>query len=379
MPSGTFHPGPTVVFVDNAQWESFFLLAVILRKAGIRTVRISVGSSRWHVDQILFDRHISLLVPPTPEELAEMLSSEYVTDIQPTESMAKIAYAAVNLLPSSQRSDFWIGRSEFIDKWDVAITLRNLGIPTPDALLAECASPIEAVAQLSLPIVLKRRVGAAGSGVEIFNTLESLEEFVSEIDNLSEWFFERFINGKLLVCAVCVGNEGIDVMATYEILKRRKLHGSSVVVEIRHDARVSETGRVLISAINIRGLICFDVIRDFTGVDWVHDVNPRAFGSFITFQQAGYDFSNAYVQYLTGGGLVQESRDNAARQKALVFPYGLMEVFRSREHGIPWFRTLESALRYWRLLGPRYFFSLAVRGIAYSFRMNRTHLGFRRH
>jgi hypothetical protein len=379
MPDDTFHPGPTVVFVDDAQWECFLQLAVILRKAGIRTVRVSVGLSRWYVDQILFDRYVRLPFPPTPEQLADILSSECVTDVQPTESLAMTTYAALNLLPASQRPDIWIGRSAFLDKWKVASTLRGLGIPTPDALLAEFTSPIEAVAQLSLPIVLKRRVGSSGSGVEVFDSIESLEQFVSRIEVLSDWFYERFIHGQSLVCAMCVGNEGIDVIATYEILKRVRLRGSSTVVEILNDARTTENGRTLINATHIRGLVCFDVIQDSNDIDWIHDVNPRAFGSFLTCQLGGFDFCGAYVRYITGRGNIEPSRVDASGHKSFVFPYGMKEVFRSGQLGTAWFRTLQWTWRYWRLLGFRYFLSLAIRGLVFSFRRNWERLGLRRH
>jgi hypothetical protein len=62
-------------------------------------------------------------------------------------------YAALNLLPASQRSDIWAGRSAFLDKWDAASALRELGLRTPDTLLADVSSPSEAIAQLSLPII----------------------------------------------------------------------------------------------------------------------------------------------------------------------------------------------------------------------------------
>ena len=371
MLNDTFHPGPTVVFVDDAPWECFFQLAVILRKAGIRTVRVSVGLSKWHVDQILFDRHVPLPFPPTPEQLADILSSECVTDVQPTESLAMTTYAALNLLPASQRSDIWIGRSAFLDKWDVASTLRDLRIRTPDALLAEFTSPIEAVAQLTFPIVLKRRVGSSGSGVEVFDSLESLEQFVSRIEVISDWFYERFIHGQSLVCVICVGSDGVDVIANYEILKRVKPRGTSTVVEILNDERITENGRMLIDAIHIRGLVCIDIIRDSNDIDWIHDVNPRVFGSFLTCQFGGFDFCDAYIRYLTGRDRFEPSRADDSGNKSFVFPYGIKEVFRSGQLGTAWFRALKWTWRYWRLLGSRYFLSLAIRGLAFSIRRNR--------
>jgi len=279
-------------------------------------------------------------------------------------------YEALDLLPASQRSDVWIGRSAFLDKWRVANNLRDLGLRTPDTLLAEFTSPIEAVAHLSLPIVLKRRVSSSGSGVEVFNTLDSLQEFVAKIERPNEWFFERFIQGQSLVCASCVGDDGIDVIATYEILKRVKLRGSSIEVEIRDDARIAEIGKIVVNAMHIRGLACFDIIRDSNEIDWIHDVNPRVFGSVSTCQLVGFDFFGAYVHHLTGQGSIEPSRHVTIKEKAFVFPYGLMEVFRSGRLGTALLRTLQWTWRYWRLLGSRYFLALAIRGLAFSMRIN---------
>ena len=64
---------PTVVFVDDGRWESFIELAAILRKAKIRTVHISVGPSKWWPERLVFDRSVSLSLPPSPEQLAKLL------------------------------------------------------------------------------------------------------------------------------------------------------------------------------------------------------------------------------------------------------------------------------------------------------------------
>jgi hypothetical protein len=378
MLDDTHRARPTVVFVADAPWESFFHLAAILRKAGFRTVRVSVGQSSWQANRILFDRHVSLPFPPTPEELAETLSNEYVTDVQPTESLAMTTYAALNLLPSSQRSDIWIGRSAFLDKWSVANAVRHLGLRTPDVLLADATSPIEAVDKLSLPIVLKRRVGSSGSDVEVFNTLESLQAFVAKIECSSDWFFEQFIEGQSLVGASCVGDHGIDFISVYEILKRFNVRGASIMIKIRNDTKIVETGRLLINSLHIRGLVCFDIIRDSNGIDWIHDVNPRAFGGLSMCQFVGFDFCGAYIRFLKGRDSIEPSRADTSEVKAIVFPHGWKEVFRSGQPWTAWFRISQWTWQYGRLLGLRYFLSLAIRGPATKLHKNWKRLRIRR-
>jgi hypothetical protein len=361
MPISLIHPGPTVVFVDDAQWECFFHLAAILRKEGIRTVRVSVGLTGWQGNRLLFDRHVSLLAPPTPEQLSAILSSEFVTDVQPTESLALVTYAALDLLPESQRSDTWLGRSALLDKWCIASDLPDLGLRTPDTLLVELVSPAKAVEELSLPIVVKRRVSSGGLGVEIFECLESLKDFVSRIEDPREWIFQRYVEGRSIVCACCAGGNGFELIATYEILKRRYARGPSIAVGIVRDESVTENGRLLINAAQIRGMVCFDVIRDADGVDWIHDVNPRVFAGATMCQSVGIDFYRFYVQELLGNRRVELLDVDEIKEMAYLFPSGWKEVFKSAHasgagaFGFQWTR------RHLRLLGLRYFLNMVAR------------------
>jgi len=323
-------------------------------------VRVTVGPAGWRAEHVLFDRNVSLPSPPTPEEMAQILSEEYVTDVHSTESLAMNTYAALNLLPISHRSDRWVGRSAILDKWRVSGVLRDLGLRTPDTLLADGTSADEAVAKLSLPIVLKSRVDASGSGVNVFDTLASLRTFFATIQSPNDWFFEQFIHGESLVCASCVSDEGIEVIATYEVLKSIYPRGPSSVVKFRNDAKLEESARTLIDALHIRGLMCFDIIRDSNGVDWIHDVNLRVFSGFSMSQLVGFDFRGAYIRYLLGHGVIQPSRLDALKAESFAFPQGGKDMYRAGARRTAWLRSIQWTWRYWRLLGSRYFLYFTI-------------------
>ena len=378
MSHSAIHPRPAVVFVEDEQWESFFQLAAIVRKAGFRTVRISVGLIGWQAGDSLFDRNVSLSSLLSPQLLSDILLAEYIADVQPTESLATTTYVGLDLLPASSRSDIWKGRSLLLDKWKTSNALRNLGLRTPDTLLADVTSPRKAIEQFSLPIVLKRRVGSSGSNVGMFTSLESLQEFTATLDSPDQWFYERFIQGRSLVCASCVSDDGIDVIATYEVLKRTRLHGPSSVVEFQADARMAESGRSVIEALNIRGLVCFDMIRDSDGVDWIHDVNPRVFEGLSMCQLAGFDFRGAYIRCLSGRGYIEPSRPPNPGSKMYGFPRGRRELFRSAPSGAAWVRTLQWLWRNWRLLGTRYFLIYTIKRPISSIQQNWKMSGIRR-
>jgi hypothetical protein len=343
----------------------------MLRKAGFRTVRISVGLTGWQPENAVFGRHVSLTSPPSPEQLAEILSNEYVADIQPIERLAATTYAALDLLPSSQRSDMWIGRSAFLDKWDVAQILRDIGVHAPDTLLASVTSSFEAVEELSTPIVLKKRVGSSGSGVEVFSTLDSLEEFVAGIDHLDEWFYERYVQGRSLACAIVARDDGIDVIAIYEILKRLNVRGPSVAVKFQDDELMAEYATALSDAMHVRGFVCFDFIQDSGGVNWIHDVNLRVFATFSICQMVGVDFFGAYIRCLTGDGEIAPAHHDTSGTEAVAFPSGLRDVSRLGRRWTAWLRTVHWIWRYERLLGPRYIVSWIIGSIASASRSAR--------
>jgi len=357
---------PTVVFVDDEPWECFFHLSALLRRAGVRTIRVSVGHSKWQPEGLVFDRNVSLSSVPTAEQLAEILFDEDVTDIQPTESLAGTAYAALDLLPRSDGPDLWRGRAAFLDKWDVAIRLREIGLRIPDTLRADLSPPTEAVTHFALPIVLKSRVGSSGLGVEVCESLESLQKFWETIKEPREWFYERFVQGESFVCAACVGDEEIEVVATYETIERVYFRGPSTVVVLRHEPTLVDIAKRLAGVMRIRGFVCFDVIRDTSGHEWIHDVNPRVFGTFSMCQLAGYDFVGAYLKCLRGEGSIEPNRLETFDVRSYTFPSGLGEVLRSGHSGRAWSRTFRWGWRYERLLGWRYFLSWTMRVLTRS-------------
>ena len=68
------------------------------------------------------------------------------------------------------------------------------------------------------------------------------------------------------------------------------------MIEFKTDLRLAESGRTLNDSLHLRGLFCFDIIRDSKDVDWIHDLNARAFSGLTTCQLAGFDFRGAYLR-----------------------------------------------------------------------------------
>jgi hypothetical protein len=197
--------------------------------------------------------------------------------------------------------------------------------------------------------------------VEIFKCLESLEDFVSRIEEPREQIFQRFVEGRSLVCASYAGDDGFELIATYEILKRSHARGPSTVAGIVRDDSITENGRLLINAAKIHGMVCFDFIRDTNGVDWIHDVNPRTFAGVSMCQSVGIDFYSFYIQGLLGISRIELCDDDEIEEKAYVFPTGWKEVFKSGRASRAEMFGFQWARLHVRLLGLRYFLNVATR------------------
>jgi len=327
---------------------------------------------------LLFDRNLSLASPEDLDRLSDLLADEYVADVQPVENLAAATYTALDRLRATQRSNLWKGRSAVIDKWHVAGVLRDAGLSVPDTLAADSVATRDAIAQLSLPIVLKRRVSAAGTDVQVAHSLQELDQLMATIDDLDDWFFERFIEGRSIVCAHFVDEHGGDLVAMYEITKRSTPLGPPSGVTFLSDPQLVATARRLTDALGIRGFANFDLIRDDNGRDWIHDINPRVIAGIALCQFVGFDFLGSYVRCLSGQGPTENEQLDASGAVAYLFPGGWKDVLRSGGRRGARLRVLRWVGRYWKLLGPRYFLFVATRRADAAGRRLRQRLGFRR-
>jgi hypothetical protein len=80
---------------------------------------------------------------------------------------------------------------------------------------------------------------------------------------------------------------------------------------------MAETGRGVVDALGITGIMNLNVIRDGDGRDWIHDVNPRVFGSFIAFRPRGIDLLQSYADWV-----LKSSQPEVMRPKISAGPRG---------------------------------------------------------
>ena len=343
-------PVPAILFVDDGSLTPFVQLAVVLRRSGYRTIRVTtashtVGSSLTR--RIAFDR-VLYLKRPALAELDRILAGELLVDVQCSEHVAVDVYRALAHRQAPVGATGWRHRADLIDKWKVVRLLDAVGIAHPDSVAGE-TPPREAVRALGLPIVVKPRLGAYGEGILLARTLGELEAHVAMV-RPEEVLFEAFIDGTPANYCAVVG-DGAERDMTYRTLRRgANAWSASIEIACYQDDAFTEIGRKLAAALPCEGLLNVDAIRDAHGRYLVHDVNLRVWGAFFASWSAGYDLTSPYLRWL--GDQVRRSAGDG-EQTARIFPDYADTLWRTtRRAGL---RVFAEQLRdYRRLLGFRY-------------------------
>jgi len=356
-PQGT----PSVIFLDDCRWNAFHQLAPLLRRAGVRTIRVSTESrvKTRVASRLLFDRYAILPDESDVGAFREILAGEDVVDIQFAESLGDLVAKSADLLQPDVAEQ--VGRRiSVVDKFVAAGMLAAAGVRTPEVVPVADATPAEMAERFGFPIVVKERVGYGGERVSIVGDLEALVAATSGWGRgTGDLFYEQYVDGTKLNYAAVVSSTGIEQELAYQVTRWRQPVGRASEVETIDDAQLVAFGRRALDVVGCKGLVNMDVIRDVNGVDWLIDFNARAFGGSGNFLAAGIDTSEGYLRAIGLRAAAPKRTKPVVGIRIRVFPTSLEDVIDSGS--IP--RTVLAFARdsspYIRWLGVRYWLSEA--------------------
>jgi hypothetical protein len=351
---------PAVVFVDDCGWNAFHQLAPQLRRAGVRTVRVSSeGLRKTRVaSRLLFDRYETLRNRDDFQALRDILASENVVDIQFAESVSTLVSEATGVLAPTVAAQ--LGRRlAVIDKVMASRLFAQAGIRTPQAIPVSEVSPEEVAARFGFPLVVKGAIGYGGEGVSIVHGLGELMAATGAgaPDTL---FYEQFIAGTKLDYAAAVGPAGIEQELTYRVSRWHQPVGRATEVETIEDPQLVAFGRRVLGVAGCTGLVNMDVIRDKQGVDWLIDFNARVFGGSSSFKAAGIDTSEGYLKAI-GQRSAPPTRESALTGVRIrVFPTCLEDVIDTGSITCTTLAFLRESFPYLSWVGFRYWIAEAL-------------------
>jgi hypothetical protein len=334
---------PAVLFADDGTWDCFFHLAARLRRAGIRTLRLTTEELRRAETALglVFDHSVRYQTDADLAGLRAIVERYTIVDVQPTETVAELAYSFVDGLGAPHHLHRWAMRPAMIDKPTISAALGSGGLCVPETLLAADVEPRVAVERLGLPIVMKERIGTGGTGVSIVDTLADLEvrSAVAARESDIDVFYERYVAGDAFSYGGLATEQGIVLGATYAVCGRATPLSPPTAVESVDSPEIDEVGAAVVATTGLLGLLNLNLIRDAAGVYWVHDVNPRAWGTLPTCSALGADFGTAYVRWLQGAPNAVSHSDPGVGP-VFIFPGALRVLPRSGGERRAFFRWL---------------------------------------
>lgn len=289
----------SVLFLDDSRWATFHQLAPLLRRAGVRTIRVSVGPQAGSstVSRLVYDRCEVLTGPTDIAGLRAILAREHVVDVQFVEVLGGLVRASLDLLEDDVAEQLRL-RLTIQDKLGAAQLFADAGVRTPSVIPVAAATPGEVAASFGFPVVVKDRIGSAGTNVVIAHDLETLAAAAGPADSAGERYYEQFVAGDKLNYAAAAGLDGLEQELAYRVIRWLPPAGTALEIQTIRDPQLEEFGRRATEVAGCTGLVNMDVIRDRDGRDWLIDFNARAFGGAVAFRWAGIDISQGYLRSL---------------------------------------------------------------------------------
>jgi hypothetical protein len=366
-----------VVFLDDYRWAAFHQLAPLLRRAGVRTVRVSTGprtGSRF-ASRLVYDRYEVLVDRSDAEGLGAILAEENVVDIQFVETLGAIVRPNLRLVDAgvAQR----VGQRLAVqDKFAAAHVFGDAGVRTPAVVPVTEVAPEDIAARFGFPVVVKERVGSAGANVVIAGDLDALIAAAGPRDRSAEnRYYEQFVDGEKLNYAAAVTARGPEQELTYRVIRWLMPAGTASEVQTVRDAQLEAFGRSAVAVAGCTGLLNMDVIRDGAGRDWLIDFNARAFGGAVCFRSADLDISEGYLRAIGSRVAPVARAEPVADVRFPVFPTCLGEAVASGSITRSAVSFLRESWPYVRWVGIGYWVSeaLAIAQSVHTARRTRNH------
>ncbi|MDA8342404.1 MAG: ATP-grasp domain-containing protein, partial [Actinomycetota bacterium] len=294
---------PTVVFVDEFAWTSFVHLAVLLRRRGVRAVRVTTRppsriGTRW-----CWDATVEVGSLDEIESAAGVLAGERVVDLHVAEPLVGgVGPALLAAVTPACRRRF-LRRRELMDKLEVSRALTAAGLDVPSAVALPDTDLARVVGELGPRLVVKARVGAGGESVVMVDGLDELRAVVGALERPEEWYVERFVEGESFQVAGMSDGSRLCWHVGYRIVEAVRSLGPARRLAYLQGPVFDRIAQGVVEATGLEGLFNAGILRDADDRYWVHDVNPRVWGSVSVSAMAGGNVADVYAAWVAGDPL----------------------------------------------------------------------------
>jgi hypothetical protein len=307
---------PVVLFIGHPRTEAFEQLACTLRRRGVHAIVISTAGPearrsalnrlrRRLRDRAIYDDLLEVSDVGADGSLPQRLDGVRILDVLTDErTLAAYGLKSSSLAAVASRG---LAHNRFppdqlLDKFQVNEILGKSGVPIPPQFRATELSPRQAAQRLGLPLVVKARTGAGGSGVRIAASIDDIERAREELSpgDPGGAFYQKLIDGRMALYCVVAGPTGPLMEHGVSVEASRYHLGPSASVRLDDDPALLAAGRLAAKALSFLGLADLGFVRDADGRLWHVDANCRCWGNMTSLLGAGLDYQEAYLDLILG-------------------------------------------------------------------------------
>jgi hypothetical protein len=252
-----------------------------------------------------------------------------------------------------------------IDKFEVNETLKRSGVRIPPQLRADAVSPRQAAETLGLPLVVKARVGAAGTGVRVAATVDEIERALARLSggDPGRAFYQKHIEGEMVMYDVVSGETHPLIEHGIMVADVQWKLGPSARVRLFDDPDLISAGRLAVRTLGCRGFAEIGFLRDAMGALWHVDANCRPWGNMISLLSIGIDFADAYTSLVLGKAYAppRGRAPPAPGEEVSVLPFALYQAASHGSLGEIWSHAAAFAIICRRGPGARYAAPIAAK------------------
>ncbi|MEN8257713.1 MAG: ATP-grasp domain-containing protein [Thermodesulfobacteriota bacterium] len=292
--------------------ESPFALSVIICLSQLPGLRIYIlASDRWALAR--FSIHSTVFLyskkPGSNEQwidaIQDMVHEHGIDIVLPVDEPAiraltiygEALLSSTAIVPLPKQESFDIAA----DKWLTAKFLDVNNLPGPPTVLYDTANQLEqSLSGLSFPVLTKPRQGRGGNGIEFWEDISTLRNYLQKYSSSKKIIIQSFIKGFSIDCSV-LSQDGKILAHTIQ----KELVPPQHRFEPARDIVFLENGEIfksvehLISFLKWSGVVHIDLLYDEQDNSFkILELNPRYWGSLLGSLCAEVNFP--YLACLAG-------------------------------------------------------------------------------
>ncbi|MDE5785964.1 MAG: ATP-grasp domain-containing protein [Duncaniella sp.] len=147
------------------------------------------------------------------------------------------------------------------------------------------------------PLIAKPRRGSASKGIEV---IECEADFSRILPHAEDYHIQSFIAGATEITVDCYVSAGGDILTVSPRIRLETAGGEAVRTVTIDSPEAVALARLTLTAMNLRGAVTIQMLKDSDGRYMIMEINPRLGGGVVASVHAGADIPALIVEEWAG-------------------------------------------------------------------------------